>query len=96
MSVKPGRVGADLISKVKKGEAGPVSIDPNPAVAEAQELKADAFPEPLRRRRGTVSINYRMDPDTHAKLRVVAFRRDESVQHLIDVAVRSFLQTLEP
>ena len=74
------RVTQDLLVPAAKGQAAP-----------PPDCYCDPLP-PLRA--GKVSLNFRLDPELHLRLRYAAQRTDTSIQRIVEEAVRPHLDSM--
>lgn len=93
MATQPSRATGDLVLTTPKGAAAASTVRP--------ELERDdrGVPQPVAvegapARKGTISLNLRLDPALHKQLRDLAYRQDVSIQSIVDRAIREHVAKL--
>ena len=98
MPQQPSRVTSELVLPTPKGSAKPqpVSDRDTPAALAAPALGEEGRDPGPPLRQGKVSLNFRLDPMLHQRLRAVSHRTDVSIQQHVETAVRRYLDTMAP
>ena len=102
MSQQPSRVTPELVLPTPKGKAQATKVGAEQETRqEAMQAstvlsREDAVVEGPPLRQGKVSLNFRLDPVLHQRLRSVSHRTDVSIQLIVETAVRHYLDTMAP